>query len=215
MCLYNSSNFIQRISRCNRIDSENEDKVANVLVWSKDDTTYNKIQNILSSNLIKVRINTNEYSRKETSLLTNKEIFNFEETTKESTLKEKMLVYLRTEKRDEMLVQFAEKFIFPNFDNRNEFVIDSENLRKWLAVTSRKDFYNTIKRSYEFNKDYIKAPLVKRVGSGGHNEVRFLLTPNCTKKICQSTKCKKGVKIREYFLEIEDILYKEFVHLPK
>ena len=38
----NIINVIQRISRCNRIDKNNPDKIANVLLWAKDDFKIKK-----------------------------------------------------------------------------------------------------------------------------------------------------------------------------
>ncbi len=40
----------------------------------------------------------------------------------------------------------------------NEFLIDSEILRKWLQINIKRSFNNTIKKSYK-----------KTSGSGGHN----------------------------------------------
>jgi hypothetical protein len=37
----------------------------------------------------------------------------------------------------------------------NEFLIDSEILRKWLQIKNRRIFNDTIKRSYKKNMDYI------------------------------------------------------------
>lgn len=36
----------------------------------------------------------------------------------------------------------------------NEFLIDSEILRKWLKINIRRSFNDTIKRSYKNNIDY-------------------------------------------------------------
>jgi hypothetical protein len=35
-----------------------------------------------------------------------------------------------------------------------------------------------------------------------------MLTPDCAKMILQSTKSKKGIDVRHYFIEIEKMLYK-------
>ena len=41
------------------------------------------------------------------------------------------------------------------FDIANQFLIDSNKLQKWLNITSRKDFHETIKRSYKKDEDYV------------------------------------------------------------
>ncbi len=48
-----------------------------------------------------------------------------------------------------------------------EFLIDSEILRKWLQINSRRAFNDTIKRSYKKNIDYTIEKIKKSIGSGG------------------------------------------------
>lgn len=90
----------------------------------------------------------------------------------------------------------------------NEFLIDSEILRKWLQITNRRVFNDTIKRSYGKNIDYIITTTKKSIGSGGQNFEVITLTPEASKKICLSTKSKLGPKIQQYFLDLEFALYK-------
>jgi hypothetical protein len=47
----------------------------------------------------------------------------------------------------------------------NEFLIDSEILRKWLKINSRRAFNDTIKRSYKKNIDYILNKIKNSKGS--------------------------------------------------
>jgi hypothetical protein len=90
----------------------------------------------------------------------------------------------------------------------NEFLIDSEILRKWLKIKNRQIFNNTIKRSYKKNIDYKIEKIKKTVGSGGHNLEVITLTPEAAKKICLSTKSIMGVQVQQYFLDLEVALYK-------
>jgi hypothetical protein len=91
----------------------------------------------------------------------------------------------------------------------NEFLIDSDTLRKWLKIINRRIFNDTIKRSYRKNIDY-KIKKMKREdgGSGGHNFEVITLTPEAAKKLCLSTKSKIGTQVQQYFLDIEVALYK-------
>jgi len=93
-------------------------------------------------------------------------------------------------------------------ERANEFLIDSEILRKWLQISTRQIFNNTIKRSYEKNVDYMIQKIKKTDGSGGHNLEVITLTPEAAKKICLSTNSKIGPKVQQYFLDIELALYK-------
>jgi len=90
----------------------------------------------------------------------------------------------------------------------NEFLIDSEILRKWLKIKNRQIFNNTIKRSYTKNVDYKLEKIKNSKGSGGQNFEVITLTPEATKKICLSTNSKIGPLVQQYFLDIELALYK-------
>jgi hypothetical protein len=90
----------------------------------------------------------------------------------------------------------------------NEFLIDSEILRKWLQINNRRIFNDTIKRSYKKNVDYKLEKIKKSEGSGGHNLEVITLTPEAAKKICLSTNSKLGPKVQQYFIDLEVILYK-------
>ena len=95
-------------------------------------------------------------------------------------------------------------------EHYNDFLIDSELLRKWLKITTHVEFKKTIKNSYRINIDYIIKKVKKEVGSGsgGHNKEIIVLTPEATKKICLMTRSKIGNDIRQYFIDIELALYK-------
>jgi phage anti-repressor protein len=93
------------------------------------------------------------------------------------------------------------------FDLSDKFLVNLNNLQSWLHISSRQDFHNTVKNSYIKNKDYIITKNNKK-GIGKNNEKIYMLTPDCAKMILQSTKSKKGVEVRKYFIEIEKMLYK-------
>jgi phage anti-repressor protein len=90
----------------------------------------------------------------------------------------------------------------------NEFLIDSEILRKWLQINIKRSFNDTIKKSYKKNIDYKIEKIKKTLGSGGHNLEVITLTPEAAKKICLSTNSKMGVQVQQYFLDLEVALYK-------
>jgi phage anti-repressor protein len=94
------------------------------------------------------------------------------------------------------------------FENYYDFLIDSEILRKWLQITTNKEFKETIKKSYKINVDYKLEKNKKTEGSGGHNREVIILTPEATKKICLMTKSKMGNDVRQYFIDLELAFYK-------
>ena len=95
----------------------------------------------------------------------------------------------------------------------NDFLIDSELLRKWLSITTHKEFKHTIKNSYKINIDFIIKKNNKTIGSGGHNKDIIILTPEAAKKICLLTKSKIGDDVRQYFIDIEVAFYKFKDHI--
>lgn len=90
----------------------------------------------------------------------------------------------------------------------NDFVIDSNILMKWLKITRRQEFHDTIKKSYTINVDYTIEKKKLSEGSGGHNRQSIMLTPEAAKKICLMTKSKLGDDVRQYFIDVEFALYK-------
>jgi phage anti-repressor protein len=94
------------------------------------------------------------------------------------------------------------------FEVFDQFLINSNKLQSWLNISSRKDFHFTIKHSYVNNIDYIITTNKDKNGKGGRNEIIYMLTPDCAKMILQSSKSKKGIEVRKYFIEIEKMLYK-------
>lgn len=93
-------------------------------------------------------------------------------------------------------------------ENRYEFLIDSEILQKWLKITVRDRFIENIKLRYKKNVDYKVIIQKISIGRGGHNRETIMLTPDATKKICMMTHSKMGTKIRQYFIDVEIMLYK-------
>jgi len=92
--------------------------------------------------------------------------------------------------------------------SETDFVIDLKKITKWLNVNI-KVLRETLKKSYKKNIDYIHiSTKVEKKGSGGHTLKATYLTPFCFKKVCQLTKSKKGNEVREYFIKVEETLFK-------
>ena len=92
----------------------------------------------------------------------------------------------------------------------NEFLVDSELLRKWLKINIKQKFIYTIKKSYRKGIDYKIEKIKKSAGSGsgGHNLEVITLTPEAAKKICLSTSSHIGNQVQQYFIDIELCLHK-------
>jgi len=92
---------------------------------------------------------------------------------------------------------------------QTDFVIDLEILSKWLS-TPRKELIRTLQRSYVIDIDYIKHktrnPVHKKYGSNYY--MKYMVTPDCFKRMCMLTKSANGDMIRRYFIEIENAYIK-------
>lgn len=71
----------------------------------------------------------------------------------------------------------------------------------------------TLKNSYTKNVDYTISKVHKPSGRGGQKKEIIILTVKCFKMICQSTHSKKGKEVRNYFIEVEQLLnkYKDYI----
>lgn len=97
--------------------------------------------------------------------------------------------------------------------NNSDYIIDLDKVSKWLE-TRKHRLKDILKKSYKKNIDYkIKKKKTKTKGSGGHNKEIILITPDCFKKICQLTRTKKGDLVREYFLQLEEIVNKYRIYI--
>lgn len=107
------------------------------------------------------------------------------------------------------------KFIEDFFDlynfqtSQNDFVINLNIIVKWLK-TSKGHIKETLTRSYVENIDYT---ITKNKSTGGRPSENILITPDCFKRLCMSSKTEKAEEVRTYFIEIEKHLdkYKNYI----
>lgn len=92
----------------------------------------------------------------------------------------------------------------------DDFVIDVEILAKWLKA-EKKHLKETLTNSYIKNIDYRVSK--KDINTGGRKSELILLTPDCMKRICMSSRTKKAEEVRTYFIELEKHIdkYKNYV----
>ncbi len=101
-------------------------------------------------------------------------------------------------------------YCYLNYDPNIEFVIDLDNIWKWIGF-GQKDTAKRLMEKYLIeNTDYkIFAPNLagaKKEQRGGHNKEIIMMTINAFKRICLKAGTKKACEIHNYYLKIEDIL---------
>lgn len=101
-------------------------------------------------------------------------------------------------------------FSFMDVNDRFSPNIDLEKVAIWLN-SNKSDIKNTLVNTYIENIDYtIKK---ERNGKKGGQPEKILLTPKCFKLLCMKSKSKKADQVREYYLELEEIIdkYKDYI----
>ena len=212
----NPINIIQRISRANRIYPNK--KIANILLWTKDELNLEKIINLIKT-YISVKFNNinsefinNKKSKINTLQINNIEIDNIEIYTTNNNINENI-----NENRLKFLKKYSlinEKFIddFYSFynegQNEYDFTINLDNIAFWLEI--RKDnLKRLLESNFIKNQDYIeKKPDTKLSGTGTNNIKIIMLTYTCAKLLCMISKCEKANLIRNYYIELEKLLIK-------
>ena len=145
----------------------------------------------------------------------------------QSKLIEKVKTHF-TDYEQQMFV--ASFYCYLNY-NKSDFVIDLDNIWRWLGFASKfnskrllekcfiieKDYKillnHQVRQSDDtiINKDYKILLLTKERQSddtrGGHNKETFMLTIETFKKYCMKAGTKKADEIHDYFIKLEEILH--------
>ena len=104
----------------------------------------------------------------------------------------------------------ASFYCYLNYDFKNDFVIDLDNVWKWLGFSQKYHAKYLLEKQFNKNIDFkIFAPegsVAKKNNRGGHNKEIILLNVDTFKKICLKAGTKKADEIHDYFIKLEKIL---------
>ena len=116
----------------------------------------------------------------------------------------------------------ASFYCYLNHDNKNDFVIDLDNVWNWLDFSSKHKSKELLNKSFVINKDY--KVLLTQTGEqkniiigpptggpkidtrGGHNKEIIMLNINTFKKFCLKAGTKNADEIHEYYIKLENVL---------
>jgi phage anti-repressor protein len=105
---------------------------------------------------------------------------------------------------------------------KNDFVIDLENVWKWLGFSRKDPAKVVLEKHFIINVDYIVKKATSEVAEaknftpevagtknneenrGGHNKETILLNINTFKKLCLKSNTKKADEIHDYFIKLEE-----------
>ena len=102
-------------------------------------------------------------------------------------------------------------YCYLKYDPKNDFVIDLDNIWKWLGFGQKVNAKRVLEKNFTINKDYKLSlcQLAKQttISKGGHNKETFMLSVNTFKKFCLKSDTKKADEVHDYFIKLENIMF--------
>jgi phage anti-repressor protein len=113
-----------------------------------------------------------------------------------------------TEYEQQMFI--ASFYCYLNCDYKNDFVIDLDNIWKWLGFSQKVNAKILLEKQFTLNVDFTQSLLLQQkqttATKGGQNKEIFMLNVNTFKKFCLKAGTKKADEIHDYFIKLENVL---------
>ena len=115
-------------------------------------------------------------------------------------------------------------YCYLNYDKEKDFVVDMDNVWKWLGFSTKQHCKSVLERHFKINIDYTEGSLTrsrKRSDEelihekGGQNKQKIMLTIKCFKSLCLKAQtelfdsCEEELKDKFNMRHGEFILYKD------
>lgn len=100
-------------------------------------------------------------------------------------------------------------YCFLKYDQKNDFVIDLDNVWKWLDFCQKQRAKELLEKNFVIDKDYkclLTLESEQKKGRGGHNIKKYLLNVKTFKSLCLKAGTKKADEIHEYYLKLEELI---------
>ena len=101
-------------------------------------------------------------------------------------------------------------YCYLNYNQTTDFVIDLDNLWKWLGFSQKAAAKKVLEKHFNINVDYkvLLCQLDEQTndGRGGHNKETIMLNIKTFKLFCIKAGTKKADEIHEYFIKLEELL---------
>jgi hypothetical protein len=114
-----------------------------------------------------------------------------------------------TESEQQLFV--ASFYGFLKYDPNNDFVIDLDDVWKWVGFSNKAHSKYLLEKHFVIDKDYTL--LLTKPGKqsdhtrGGHNKEIFMLNVSTFKKFCLKAGTKKADAIHDYYIKLEGLLH--------
>ena len=133
-----------------------------------------------------------------------------------NTYQNKLLTKIKANFTDNEQQMFVASFYsFLNYNSRTDFVIDFDNVWKWLGFLNKANSKRLLEKQFIIDKDYkillIFADEQKKHIKGGHNKETIMLNVETFKKFCMKAGTKKADEIHDYYIRLEQTL-QEVIH---
>lgn len=102
-------------------------------------------------------------------------------------------------------------YCYLNCDQKNDFVIDLDNVWKWLGFSNKDGAKRILEKQFNIDVEYktFASPTGEaKKGRGGHNKETFMLSVKTFKSLCLKAGTKKADEIHEYYLNMEEMIHK-------
>ena len=103
----------------------------------------------------------------------------------------------------------ASFYCFLNYSQRNDFVIDLDNIWKWMGYNQKFKAKFSLEKNFKLDIDYkilLCQPAQQKNVRGGHNKETILLTIRTFKLFCLKAGTEKAAQIHEYYIKMEETL---------
>ena len=105
----------------------------------------------------------------------------------------------------------ASFYCYLQYDYKNDFIIDLDNIWKWLGFSQKVRAKELLIKNFNEDIDYVKSLSLKGKQTvktkGGQNKEIFMLNIDTFKKFCLKSCTKKADEIHEYFIKLENIMF--------
>ena len=106
-------------------------------------------------------------------------------------------------------------YTYLNYHPTNDFVIDLDDVWKWLDFTQKIAAKRLLEKNFVLDKDYkillCQQTKQKKGQHGGHNKDTIMLNIKTFKLFCIKAGTEKANEIHEYFVKLEGLLH-ETIH---
>ena len=97
--------------------------------------------------------------------------------------------------------------------NCNEFVINLDDIWKWLGFTRLSTAKRLFLANFKINHDYIcNKNNSNKTTRGGQNKQTIHMTVNTFKKFCMKASTSRADDVQNYYIKMEEILY-DYIHI--